>query len=146
MINNMNVNAELFIQDDRGFWFLQQYQPQFDVQFNESTPALSVVETKTSDVAQSIMPAAITPVAATRRQGVAKSTGKRLRSEERLEIRREQSKVSSQLYRQRQRAKFAQLEVANAILTKENMRLRAENEILKQQLRPISTHSTTETA
>lgn len=143
----MSFPTDPFIHKDSDFWFFQPdpsriavVQPadvrRFETEMyqDDPTPALSFVDTKASDVAQSIMPAA---------------AKKRRRSpEERVKIRREQSRACSQLYRQRQRAKVAQLDDDNTALASEVNRLREENAFLKHQLiqRILLAQSTTEMA
>lgn len=84
-----------------------------------------------SHAAQAIMLAATKPVETTR---ATKINAKHISSEDKLKIRREQSRVSSQRYRAKRKADYSELEKAYAELKSKHALLEAENEDLRRQL------------
>lgn len=101
-----------------------------DSEISLSLPSALAVETQTNQIAQAVIPAT-TPVAATHGR---KITGKRKSPDEKKEVRRQQSRLSSRLYRARQKTRQEELEKVNAELVAQVERLIAENARLKSLL------------
>lgn len=86
---------------------------------------------QTSQVAQPIILAATTPVATTCTR---KIKANQKAPDDKKKVRQEQSRISSKIYRARQKAKREQLETVNAHLENRVLLLEAEIERLKRQL------------